>query len=126
MGWAWFIVLQLLCCIFMVLGWFVLIIPAALKRWTAEATPQWRCRALNIIYGNPEDGVVGPAWYLPSKPDWLRAYLWSAWRNSTDNLKYVFQWKGGPFYRWENTSHTLYFQAGWNSKGLPVLSAGAM
>lgn len=72
-----------------------------------------------VVWSN---GVLVP--YMPGKPDWLRAYMWSAWRNSTDNLKYVFQWTGGPFKRWEFRG--WYGQAGWNSHGLPVLSAGRM
>lgn len=86
----------------------------------------WSFEPLNYIYGNPEDGVSGQQaliWtsegrqvpYMPL-PDFLtrftdipirrflvwiypawRAYCWSAWRNSADNLKYVFAWKDGPF-----------------------------
>lgn len=64
---------------------------------------EWSIPLLNKWYGNPEDGVSGqdarlPSWdytnkvldfvpYWPSAPAWLRAYAWSAWRNSANQLK---------------------------------------
>lgn len=44
-------------------------------------------REKNPIWGNQEDPVARK-WYLPGKPDWLRNYLWHAWRNPTNNLRY--------------------------------------
>lgn len=68
---------------------------------------RWSWDWLNAIYGNPEDGVSGQEallWdgdklvvFMEREPRaWWRAYKWSALRNSTNNLKYVFQW------RWTN------------------------
>lgn len=62
---------------------------------------RWRWHVLNAVYGNPEDGVSGKAamiWVsgirVPYRPDsgarW-RAYCWSAWRNTADQLKYTFK-----------------------------------
>lgn len=64
---------------------------------------EWRWELLNKWYGNSEDGVsgaqawiwengvVGPVAYystFPSwVPQWVKAYCWSAWRNSANNLK---------------------------------------
>jgi hypothetical protein len=97
----------------MVLGW-VLLVPFCLAQaWeTCDSTAgpypvrkidRWKWKPLNAIYGNPEDGVSGQCalvWYwdgvdahsavqIPYRPGmWapLRAWLWSAWRNSTNQL----------------------------------------
>jgi len=130
-AWAWFVVVQLIALLVTVLGW-VLLIPFCLAQaWTAE--DRWSWGPLNYVYGNPEDGVSGRKaliWtssgqvpYLPNTWAPWRAYLWSGWRNSADNLKYVFAWKGGPFIRREFGKY--YVQLGWNDSGYPVLSAGS-
>jgi hypothetical protein len=95
---------------FTVIGWFFLWLPCLLRAWKQApstvgpivTTDKWSW-PINFIYGNPSsDGVSGTyalIWrdgkqvpYLPTAwPPW-RAYLWSGWRNSTDNLKYVFRW----------------------------------
>lgn len=94
---------------------------------------RWRFKPLNWIYGNPEDGVSGrqayiwatpsaPALYMPGAWAPWRAYLWSAWRNSADNLKYVFAWKEGPY--WAVQIGGRWLQAGWhlqNGVNVPVL-----
>jgi hypothetical protein len=60
----------------------------------------WNWEWLNNWYGNPEDGVSGNTalvWteqgklvqYNPMLSRW-KAYAWSAWRNSSDALKYKF------------------------------------
>lgn len=111
----------------------------------------WKWVWLNKVYGNPEDGVsgqqaivyttgvAGP--YMPL-PDWLtrftdipirrflawiypawRAYLWSAWRNSADNLKYVFADADGPLVTFQLFGRTA--KIGWqleNGYKVPVLS----
>lgn len=70
---------------------------------------QWSWKWLRPWYHNPADGDSGKfaiidwthqTYYMPDgdKPKWLpqwlweslRAYLWSAWRNSADGLKYIF------------------------------------
>lgn len=129
--WLYFWSGQVVCFYLMVLGW-VLLIPFALAHaWKPMSSPlaygraqieRWSSTLIDRVYGNYEDGVVPPDWYLPSWPLWLRVYLWTAWRNSTDNLKYVFHFSGGPF--WRKTFGNYYAQAGWNGRGLPVLSAG--
>jgi len=61
---------------------------------------RWRWHALNAVYGNTEDGVSGKyamvwenglrvSYKLSSGARW-RAYCWSAWRNTADQLKYTF------------------------------------
>lgn len=99
--------------LFMVLGWIVLLPFCLARAWKAcpataagpiplpRIVDRWSWEPLNKIYGNPEDGVSGKAalvWYWdgtnehlvpywPAAPaDWIRAYAWSAWRNSTNQL----------------------------------------
>jgi hypothetical protein len=112
---------QLLMTIATILGWFLLIPFCIGKAWSVNARSikdgrpidTWKYSWLNYIYGNPEDGVSGgcavvwtsgsPGPYRPGLSTWpgLRAYLWSAVRNSCDNLKYVFSIPGdGPIVHW--------------------------
>ena len=144
LGWLYFCLVQIIAFIAMVIGWFLLIAPCILKAWvpvTQIYQPDWAVKGglpkktiniwawswLNPVWGNNEDGVVSGlrnnVEYNPTGSRWL-AYVWSAWRNSANNLRFVFQWIGGPFYRWENAGHTWYFQCGWYPNGFPVLSAG--
>jgi hypothetical protein len=95
----------------MVVGYGLLIPFCLLKDWkicTSTINPfgrpprqitEWKWAWLNTIYGNYEDGVSGEealVWDWPTSNDrvpyrphtWapLRAWLWSAWRNSTNQL----------------------------------------
>jgi len=139
LAWSWFVVVELIMLAAEILGW-VILVPFCLRRdWLLDAksindarpVDRWRWAPLNWVYGNPEDGVSGSTalvWspagaglvpYMPDAPAWWRAYCWSAWRNSTDNLKYVFSWGRGPYLK------TRWFQAGWkleNGRNVPVLS----
>ena len=141
LGWVLFVLCQLAMLAAQLVG-LVLLIPFCLAQaWTPAVYPsvklghgpvdRWSWGPLNYIYGNPEDGVsgqqavlIGGAPFAPGVWGPWRAYRWSAWRNSSDNLKYVFQWQGGPFFKWNNGKY--HFQAGWNEKGLPGLSGGRM
>lgn len=140
MGWVYFAFVQLVSLLGMVLGWFVLIPFCLAQAWIRDSVSikdgrlvdRWSFKPLNWIFGNPEDGPSGQtalvqvngalSLYMPDAWAPWRAYCWSAWRNSADNLKYVFKWVGGPFWRWEIRS--FYVHAGWGTNGLPVLSAG--
>lgn len=135
LGWIWFAFVQLVAVVAMVVGWVLLIPFAALRLWTIKPSPYfpgemveaWRGGWLMFPWGNLEDGVIGNAAHRRRfKDDRVGAYLWSAWRNSANNLRFVFRWQGGPFWRWENAKHTFYIQAGWYPNGAPVLSAGSM
>lgn len=116
-GWVWYSFVQLIMLVAMVDGWFLLIPFCLARAWVADAVSikdgrtidVWRWRPLNVVYGNREDGVsgiyarIGPtgsAPYMPGARDWWRAYCWSAWRNSCDNLKYEFAWNNGPYAEW--------------------------
>jgi hypothetical protein len=114
---------------------------------------RWIWQPLNYVYGNPEDGVSGqqaviwkddlPFPYMPL-PDWLqrfqeiptrrflawiypawRAYVWSGWRNSADNLKYVFSCESCPLKT--GTFLGRPYKIGWqeeNGYKVPVISWG--
>jgi hypothetical protein len=134
-AWAWFAMVQLIALLVTVLGWVLLIPFAALRLWTMRESRYfpgrqiavWRGGWLMWPFGNEEDGVTGAEFYRARfKDDRLCAYLWSAWRNSANNLRFVFRWQGGPFWRWENAKHTFYVQCGFYPNGYPVLSAGRM
>jgi hypothetical protein len=140
-GWLIFVCAQLVMLAAQLVG-LVLLIPFCLAQdWTLDQhsvkdgrpVDRWTFGPLNYVYGNPEDGVSGQTaliWdnaghlvpYMPGAWAPWRAYCWSAWRNSSDNLKYVFHWEGGPFINWTNGK--WYIHAGWDSRGLPGLSAG--
>lgn len=141
LSWLGFALVQLIALAAFLIGVMLLIPLAATHCWTARESRYfagrqvtvWRGGWLTWIWGNEEDGVTGEAstqraaYYAARYPSiGLRAYIWSAWRNSANNLRFVFTWKGGPFWRWENARHTFYVQAGWYPNGYPVLSVGSM
>ena len=130
-GWAWFVVVQLVCFAAMVVGWFLLAPLAAGKFWKEGWSEHyeyvinvWRWKWIDRVWGNDEDGVTGALFYRERVPGtrWC-TYLWTAWRNSSNNLRGVFARPQGPYYRWGGTS-------GWRGHvgfkpitGWPVLSA---
>jgi len=141
LGWIWFAIVQLVALAFTVVGWLLLIPFAWSRAWVVRRSrvadfdgrqvTAWRGGWLTWPWGNEEDGVTGADFYRERFKDERRcAYLWSAWRNPANNLRFVFRWRGGPFKRWEWTwtlrgaSHPLYFQLGWYPNGYPVLSGG--
>lgn len=143
LAWVWFAVIQVISLIAAVVGW-VLLVPFCLARaWEVCASAleptrtidRWRWKPLNSVYGNPEDGVSGKGalvWnesgtrvtYMPDAWDPLRAYLWSAWRNSANNLKYVFAWAKGPLAKFVICG--IYIKAGWQQEAgnyhVPIFS----
>jgi len=102
LGWLYWIVWQALAVVLMVVGWFLLL-PLALcgawhdrpglsKHYPGRTVKAWRGGWLTLPWDNEEDGVTGAAWYSakhPTWPLWMRAYLWSAWRNSANNLRFL-------------------------------------
>lgn len=142
MKWFWFAIVQLISLVAMVLGWIALIPLCMAQEWVADAKSikdgrlidRWRWQPLNMILGNPEDGVSGiyalvngTEPYMPTAWPPLRAYYWSALRNSCNNLKYVFAWKAGPYKEWTyvllGKQRTL--KVGWqmeNGFNVPVMS----
>jgi hypothetical protein len=142
LGWLWFIVVQFLMLLATVIGWFALIPFCLAHAWEIKGKSikdgrpihSWKWPALNWLYGNPEDGVSGitaRVWnstgtaqqnYHPTNSPALNAYLWSAWRNSADNLKYVFAWSNGPYTEFRLLGRT--FRVGWameNGYKVPLL-----
>jgi hypothetical protein len=83
------------------------------------------------LWDNAEDGTC-PTWYRkahPTRSDATNEFIWTALRNSVNNLRYVrgVSAKGRPLwlYNWTIRGKVFYFKAGWLSNGYPVLSAGA-
>lgn len=151
MIWLWFALIQFVQLVATVVGWIVLIPFCLLQAWSANAfsikdgrrIDSWTWSLLNSVYGNPEDGVSGKqavVWLngtaSPYYSNWspiIRAYYWSALRNSCDNLKYIFANKKGPLITWTWTfsipftkySWTRTSKMGWqeeNGFNVPVLS----
>lgn len=140
MIWLKFIAIQLVMLLATIVGW-VLLIPICLAQaWHKDFSVSdrvidvWPYVWMNKIYGNPEDGVSGQqalVWnaegtakvpYMPGAWAPWRAYCWSAWRNSADNLKYVFAGAPGqalPLLTFRLFNRTC--KIGWQG-GLPVLS----
>ena len=144
MVWLRFAAIQLISLVATIVGWFLLIPFVLSKAWTVPVVEsykgdgrmvdRWKLSILNPIYGNPEDGVSGqqaiiytngvPGPYMPGAWAPWRAYLWSGWRNSSDNLKYVFACSTCPL-----KTGTLFgkftYKIGWqeeNGYKVPVLS----
>lgn len=59
--------------------------PDGSQRILAQWRPRWA-----YVWGNEEDGVAGPRWFMQGAPAWKRAFVWSAWRNPTNNLRFVY------------------------------------
>lgn len=151
MIWLKFIAIQLVMLLATVVGWFLLIPFCLIQAWSDwDHTPdssipllakdgrwidQWSAPLLRPIYNNPEDGVSGKAalvWnkegtakvpYMPGAWAPWRAYCWSAWRNSADNLKYVFADPKGPLVTFKLFGRTakIGYQTE-NGHNVPVLS----
>ena len=107
--------------------------PALSTQWAPDAAVKahtidvWAFAPLNAVWGNPEDGVLGPVSFLTGWPPCLRAYAWSALRNRSDNLKYIFARPGGPFIYAPFTvfGKAFVLMAGFrNAAGLVTLSIG--
>jgi hypothetical protein len=104
-AWTKYWIYQIQAFVLMVLGW-VLLAPLCLVRaWRPTYSHKhpyinvWRNDTIDAIWGNEEDGVTGDDFYLPTT-DWrIRAYLWSAWRNSVNNFNRRNAVLGGPFLR---------------------------
>lgn len=138
-AWTWFAFVQLVMLLATVCGWLILLPFCLAQAWKYTGRTSikdkrfvdgWDFIPLNYVYGNPEDGVSGQTALVngnqPYMPDaWApwRAYCWSAWRNSADNLKYVFAWEQGPLI--ERSILGRNVKLGWqreNGVKVPVLS----
>ncbi len=112
-------------------GYPIIGILSALHYWEIGPDHLFHWPTWAWIYDNEEDGVL-PEWYAKANPTWgpgLRAFVWCAQRNSTNNLRYVpgVSKIGRPLYRRDFTlaGRKMYFQAGWNPSGFPVISGGS-
>lgn len=120
-----FVAIQLVSLVLVIFGVPIVGLLAYFYAWEVVATKfQWRGGYLTWIYGNLEDGIVGPGMAMNR---W-NAFYWSSLRNPCNNLRYVpgVSNVGRPLRRveWTMLGKPYYGQAGWNSRGFPVLSAG--
>lgn len=135
-----FIAIQVIALALAIVGLPICAYLAAYGAWRTERPtsaglrhfPSWAW-----LWDNAEDGVC-PAWYLRGHLPWSlarTAFSWTALRNPVNNFRYVKRllWlpypvslKGRPLWRWTwgTKPGGFYAQAGWNSSGFPVLSAG--
>lgn len=129
LGWLWFLAIQGIALALFPVGVVLVALLAAAQAWKHTRSwyngafiESWYGGRLTWLFGNDEDGVLGPAAYNPYASRW-RTFVWSALRNPTNNLRFLVAWKGGPWFqkRWNG----LYVQAGFRpDTGWPVLSAG--
>lgn len=83
------------------------------------------------LWDDDEDGVC-PPWYLMvhnKRPLWLNVFIWTALRNSVNNLRYVrgVSKPGRPLWykTWTTLGRQFYAKAGWAAHtGWPMISAG--
>lgn len=113
MKWLYFAFAQTVQLAATLIGYVVLAPFCALHAWEPTGNSikdnrlidRWSWGPLNYVYGNPEDGVSGTfafLWdgkkevaFMPFSNRFVCSYMWSAVRNSADNLKYVFALPGG-------------------------------
>jgi hypothetical protein len=103
MIWLWFVLIQLVNILLMVLGWFIPP-PVAMMLW---------------LWWNDDDAALLEGMNMGQQ------YIYLSWRNPVANLRHVWgvSGKGRPiFYR---TWKRWYIKFGWMSDGYPCLSAGA-
>jgi hypothetical protein len=73
--------------------------PLALPLWVGLALAKLALAIVGVVavpftapthplWGNKTDPVP-PKWYRPGQPEWLRDYVWRAWRNPVNNLRYL-------------------------------------
>jgi hypothetical protein len=118
--------IQLVSLVLAIIGIPVVGLLAYLYAWVPIAGKfQWRGGALTWIWGNEENGIVGPGMALNR---W-NAFYWSAIRNPCNNLRFLpgISRVGRPLlYRtWMMFGKQFYVKAGWMSDGYPCLSAGS-
>lgn len=97
----------------------------------ADATGKYHWPWAFWVFDNEEDGTC-PTWYRkvhPERSDATNEFIWTAFRNSVNNLRYVkyVSAPGRPLWirNWQFKGKAYYAKAGWLSNGYPVLSAGA-
>ena len=122
---ALFGLIQAVSLVLTLIGLPVVGILAFTRSWTIVAgKPQWKGGVFTWIWGNLEDGIVGPGMTLNR---W-NAFYWAGIRNPCNNLRYArgVSKVGRPLWRktWGAKPGGWYVAAGWNNSGFPVLSGG--
>jgi hypothetical protein len=104
LGWLYWIVWQLVSFALELVGLPLLLPLALFHAWTTRPgksamfgpapVTAWIGGWLTFPWDNEQDGVVPPqmvngAPYLITYPQWLRAYIWSAWRNPANGMRWA-------------------------------------
>lgn len=82
------------------LGWIIVAVLVSLRLALALVgffVVPFINKQTNPIWGNNLEPEA-PSWYLPDKPDWLSTYLWLAFRNPTNNLRFILDEPPKPLY----------------------------
>jgi hypothetical protein len=101
-GWLYWSVWQLLSLLVSAVGVVILLPLAYFQLWETRPGKSvmfgtapvvaWRGGWLTLLWSNEEDGVTGADWYRKihaNRKPWLNAYLWSAWRNAANGMRWL-------------------------------------
>jgi hypothetical protein len=101
-GWFYWGAWQLLSLVATIVGIPVLLPLAYFGLWETRPGKSWLFPGINVaawrggwltfLWDNEEDGVTGADWYRRihgNRPAWLNAYLWSAWRNAANGMRWL-------------------------------------
>lgn len=96
-GWLYWLAYQLLALQLTAFGIVIVGVLAYFRAWRTRESrlpafrgrtvTAWRFEPLTTLFGNDEDGVTGPDWYLPDADPRWRAFVWSALRNSANGMR---------------------------------------
>lgn len=126
MIWLLFVLIQLVSLALAIIGIPLIALLAYFYAWILVSGKfQWRGGWLTWLWGNEENGIVGPGISLNR---W-NAFKWSALRNPCNNLRFVpgISKAGRPLWlrTWTLFGREFYAKAGWLTDGYPALSVGA-